>query len=92
MRARVELTTVPAARVAEVEELLRAYETVDRPAAPDPVITSDKADGLILASARAWNVDVLITGDAELLAVEGDLPFRLLSPRTFWEELRSESR
>lgn len=83
---------VPADRVAEVAELLRAYEMVSRPAKPDPILVSDAADRWILASARAANVDILVTGDAELLTVSNQAPFRVASPRAFWDELRSGAR
>ncbi len=83
---------VPPERVAEYEELLRGYETVERPAQPDPVEVRDAADRWILASARAAVVDVLITGDDDLLTVSGRLPFRVLSPRAFWDELRTGAR
>lgn len=83
---------VPDERITEVVELFRAYELVPRPDAPDPVTVRDAADRWILASARAANVDVLITGDADLLQRSADLPFRLLSPREFWSELRRGAR
>lgn len=83
---------VPDERITEVVELFRAYELVPRPDAPDPVTVRDAADRWILASARAANVDVLITGDADLLETSTDLPFRLLSPREFWSELRRGAR
>jgi putative PIN family toxin of toxin-antitoxin system len=83
---------VPAERVTELEELLRGYETVDRPAQPEPVGVRDSADAWNLASARAAAVDVLITGDDDLLTLAERLPFRVLSPRAFWNELRAGPR
>lgn len=83
---------LPVARVTEVEELLRAYEIVEYPAAPDAVPVRDPDDGWILASARLARADVLITGDADLLAVAAQLPFRILSPRAFWDEVRRGTR
>lgn len=83
---------VPADRVAEVEELLCAYETISRPEKPDPIQLSDAADRWVLASARAANVDILVTGDAELLTVSNRVPYRVASPRAFWDELRRGAR
>jgi len=83
---------VPAERTAEVEELLRAYEVVSRPADPDPAKVSDVPDRWVLASARAANADVLVTGDAVLLTVSDQVPFRMVSPRAFWDELRRGAR
>lgn len=79
---------VPADRIEEAEDLLRAYEVAARPTHPDPIRLADSADRWILGSARAAKVDVLVTGDAELLAVADQVPFRLVSPRAFWDELR----
>ena len=83
---------LPAARVTEVEELLRAYEVVGRPESPDAVAVRDADDGWILASARSARVDALITGDGDLLAVADQVPFRVLSPRAFWDEVRRGAR
>ena len=83
---------LPAARVAEVEEVLRVYEVVARPKSPDIVAVRDADDGWILASARAALVDALITGDGDLHAVADQVPFRILSPRAFWDEIRRGAR
>ena len=83
---------LPVARVADVEEVLRTYEVVARPQAPDIVAVRDADDGWILASARAALVDALITGDGDLLAVADQVPFRILSPRAFWDEIRRGAR
>lgn len=79
---------LPSERITEVEEFLRAYEIVPRPSAPDPVVIRDEADRWIVASAVAGSVDVMVTGDNDLLSISSSLPLRLLSPRAFWEELR----
>ena len=83
---------LPAPRVAEVVELLRACEIIDRPTAPDPVPVRDPDDGWILASARLARADALITGDGDLLAVADQVPFQILSPRAFWDEVRRGAR
>ncbi len=83
---------LPTERIAEVEDFLRQHEVAARPDAPDPVSVRDADDQWILATARAAHVNALITGDDDLLAVAGPLPFRILSPRAFWDELRSDAR
>ncbi len=83
---------LPVDRIAEVEELLRTYEVVARPALPDQVALRDADDAWILESARAAGAHVLVTGDGDLLAVTAPLPFRLLTPRAFWDELRRGAR
>lgn len=81
-----------AERASEVIDLLRGYEVVDRPQAPDPVKVRDASDRWIVASARLGGVDVLVTGDQDLLAIASQVPFRLVSPRAFWDELRGNAR
>lgn len=83
---------VPPERIAEVEELLRTHEVAVRPDAPDEVTVRDVDDAWVLATARAAKVEVLVTGDEDLLAVTGRLPFRILSPRAFWGEVRDGAR
>jgi putative PIN family toxin of toxin-antitoxin system len=79
-------------RVNQVEELLRSYEVIPRPAAMDPVPVRDAADRWILANARAGSIDVLVTGDADLLSVANGAGARIHSPREFWSELRGRDR
>lgn len=81
---------LPPERVTEVEDLLRLYEIVPRPAAMDPVRVRDAADRWVLANARAANADVLVTGDSDLLAVAESAGLRILTPREFWGELRRD--
>lgn len=87
LRAQFKL---PPERVAEVEDLLRDYEVVARPKAPDPVTVRVAADRWVLASARRAGVHALVTGNADLLDVANELPFRVLTPREFWSEARRQ--
>jgi predicted nucleic acid-binding protein len=60
---------------------------------PPKIKLRDKTDLTILAAAHAGGADVLVTGDKELLelACIGDMD--ILSPRQFWERLKTrESR
>jgi uncharacterized protein len=91
-KALVGKLKVPPERAAEVEGLLRSYEVIPRPAAMDPVMVRDPSDRWVLANARAGNVDVLVTGDADLLAVAKEAGVPILSPREFWAELRKLAR
>jgi uncharacterized protein len=89
LRGRFKL---PSERVAEVEDLLRDYEVVAKPKAADPVMVRDAADRWVLASARAAGVDALVTGDADLLDIADEVPFRVFTPRDFWNEARRGGR
>ena len=83
---------LPAERIDEVETFLRTYEVVAKPGAMDPVAVRDDADRWVLANARAARADVLITGDADLLAVAASAGLHIVTPREFWEELRRGAR
>lgn len=80
---------LPRATISEVEAFLRLHATLVAEAQPMELPGVDTADRKVLAQAAAGHADVLVTGDRDLLRVAGRLPFRVLSPRGFWELLRS---
>ncbi len=80
---------VPTEKVRELEAYLRLYEVVVKPRERDPIRVRDEADRWVLATAHHANVDVLITGDADLLAVAKQARVRIVTPREFWDELRN---
>lgn len=81
---------IPSAVVGEVEEFLRPYAMVAA-AVPDPAIVGlDDNDNAVLAEAIAGRADVLVTGDQDLLNFGTQARIRILSPRGFWELLRSD--
>lgn len=67
----------------------------------EAMVTSDRIDpGLslrdptdipILGEALAADAQVLVTGDRDLLDQASHAPLPILSPRAFWDRLRSES-
>jgi len=79
---------VPAALVADIEELLRDHEVVPKPERPSSVKLRDPDDRWIVASAVAGRADLLVTGDHDLLDVADHLPIPVLDPRGFWNFLR----
>lgn len=86
MRGRLKL---PPTRLREVESVFAALEIVPRPDAPSDIEVRDQADRWVLATAIAGDAEVLVTGDDDLLAVAGEGPISILSPRAFWERLRT---
>ena len=53
----------------------------------DPSAVRDPDDRIVLAEAMAGEVDVLVTGDRDLLDVASKLEVAVVSPRGFWEKL-----
>lgn len=84
-----ERIKLPTSTITEIVALLRAQEVVPKPAKPSSLRIRDADDQWILASAVAGHADVLITGDKDLLAVAKQSPVPILSPRGFWEQIRS---
>ena len=76
--------------VADIMALLRAQEVVPKPANPSSLPIRDPDDRWILASAVAGGVDVLVTGDQDLLAIAAQAPLTILSPRGLWDRVRSQ--
>jgi putative PIN family toxin of toxin-antitoxin system len=83
-----ERMKVPAAQVQRAEALLRAQSVVRKPKRPPDVAVRDPDDLWVLASALAGEADVLVTGDRDLLELP-DPPVAIVSPRAFWELVRS---
>lgn len=79
---------VPADRIAAIETIFAPFPLLPKPAAPSVLSVRDRNDRWILATALAGEADVLVTGDDDLLAVRGNAPIQILTPRAFWELLR----
>jgi putative PIN family toxin of toxin-antitoxin system len=81
---------LPHGMVAEILEALREHPVQPRPAGePDHPDVADPDDAWVLASAIEARVEVLVTGDPDLLDVADDVAgIRILSPRGFWSLLR----
>jgi predicted nucleic acid-binding protein len=50
----------------------------------------DKDDILLLSTALNGNAQLFVTGDKELLGLEKIKSMRIVSPRGFWEILKTE--
>lgn len=80
---------IPAATVEEMDAFLRLHATVIDSAPALDIRVRDDSDRAVLAEAVAGKADVLVTGDQDLLEVASKAPIKILSPRGFWELLRS---
>jgi uncharacterized protein len=85
LRAKLSL---PEAQVAAVLAALVTPDPVPWPPEPDALAVTDPDDAWAVATAMAGRADVLVTGDAALLAAAPGAPLPILSPRGFWTWLR----
>jgi uncharacterized protein len=74
--------------VAEIDRFLREYPVVPRPMAHLGLGIRDEDDEWVVASALAGGVDLLVTGDRDILVIGAALPVRALNPRDSWKVLR----
>ena len=75
-------------RIDSVEAELRDETIIPKPAHPSPLPIRDPDDAWVLASAVAADVDMLVTGDQDLLAVPSGAPVPIVDPRGCWDRLR----
>lgn len=87
-RALTRKLGVPAPIVEEILVSLREHEVVPRPQTSGDYGLEDPDDAWIVASAKAAEADVLVTGDGHLLDARDRLDLPILDPRAFWTLLR----
>ena len=88
-RVLLQKLRLPIAAVDEMDGFLRLHATVIEAAPAIEIRVLDDNDGAVLAEAVAGKADVLVTGDQDLLELAAEAPIKILSPRGFWELLRS---
>ena len=72
--------------------LMRQDTVLARPGEPPGVEIQDQDDVPILSAAISAGADAFVTGDKELLAIGRIEKLAILSPRQFWEKLKSQPR
>lgn len=75
----------------EADEFLRREAEVVGEAPTLGITVRDEDDVRIVEQAVAGGADVLVTGDLDLLEMGEDRPVPILTPRGFWDLLRSDS-
>ena len=75
----------------ETDEFLRREAEVVGEAPKLEIAVRDEDDVRIVEQAVASRADVLVTGDRDLLEMGEDRPIPILTPRGFWNLLRSDS-
>jgi uncharacterized protein len=80
---------VPASLTVEFLNLLQQDTIIAKPVDLPDVNIKDRDDLIILASALKAKGDILVTGDKELLALGKVGNLEIVSPRAFWEKLKT---
>ena len=84
-----EKLRLPATRVREVVRFVRDQADIVTPVAPATWPDTDPDDRWIAAAAIVGAVDVLVTGDRDLLDARPAAGLRIVTPRGLWELLRA---
>ena len=88
-RVLVEKFLVPQDLALETEQFLRREAVIVTTAPALGIQVRDKDDVAVLEEAVAGEAAVLVTGDADLLDAARLAPLNILTPRSFWDNLRS---
>lgn len=75
----------------ETDAFLRRHAIVVAEAPPLSLQLRDRTDLPVLAEAVAGEAEVLVTGDRDLHATHSEMPLSILTPREFWERLRTSA-
>ena len=86
LRVKIRL---PAARCVEIVEFLRAEVARVVEDAPEADCGAEQGDRAILGEALAGEAQAFVTGDAALVALGEVSGMPILTPRRFWDLLRS---
>jgi putative PIN family toxin of toxin-antitoxin system len=88
LRLKIKL---PAARCDEIDEFLREHGGILAESVPPVIAAVDDDDARVLGQAIAGAADVFVTGDAAIQRLARIERMRILSPRAFWNSLRSRA-
>jgi uncharacterized protein len=69
---------------------LRELEVAPLPKISSPIPVRDSKDEIILATAIEAKVNILVTGDKDLLILGDTAGIKIVNPRTLWEMLTKE--
>jgi uncharacterized protein len=84
-----EKLRIPRELIDDAMEMLQQDAHFATPSTLSDVKIRDKDDLMILSSALNGNADLLVTGDKELLDLSEIEGMEIVSPRGFWERMRT---
>jgi uncharacterized protein len=79
---------LPRAVVEDYDRLLRDHAEVIQPHPVKAGVCRDPADEMLLGLVVAGHVDVIVSGDKDLLVLEKFETALIITPRQFWESTR----
>lgn len=82
---------VPSSLVSEFLNLLEQGTIFIKPSGSPEVTIKDKSDLIIIAAALSGSADLFVTGDKELLNLGKVENLKIVSPRLFWEKVKSQT-
>ncbi len=80
---------LPRALIAEFVEFIRQDAQVSGPSPLQQISIKDQADIAILSAAVKGGTDLFVTGDGELIDLKKLGTMEIVSPRSFWERLKT---
>lgn len=83
---------VPEDLISEFVELLKKESVFTTPVSLPGIEIKDHDDLVILSCAFNGKADLFITGDKELLRLKRIENMEIVSPRTFWEKLKTQQK
>lgn len=89
-RVLVRKLRFPESQTREIIRFLRDHAEVANPKKAASWPETDPDDRWIVASAIEGKAEILVTGDKDLLEAKSQADFRVVSPRGFWELLKTD--
>ena len=83
---------VPQEIISDFTEVLTQDSIFSEDTRPANIDINDRDDVLILSTALNGNAELFVTGDKELLELTRIKSMRIVSPRKFWETLKTRSK
>ena len=81
---------IPQETISDFVVLLTQDATLSDHAEPIDIDINDEDDIIILSTALSGNAELFVTGDKELLELVKIQAMRIVSPRQFWERLKTQ--
>ncbi|MFT6866241.1 MAG: putative PIN family toxin of toxin-antitoxin system [Cyclobacteriaceae bacterium] len=80
---------IPENQISKILDFLKTFQILKTPTKKSKYQVRDEDDEWIIAAALESNVDVLITGDNDLLSIVNEVSkVQIITPRQFWELVR----